>query len=76
MEEILAVDERDGALERGLCRNFGPLETITPPGPCGRSGGEEVERNYKVTGTVFQEPIGLPALASDTLAHAPSPTCL
>ena len=56
VEEILAVDERDGALDRGLCRNFGPLETITPPGPCGRSGGEEVQGDYKVIEAVFQEP--------------------
>jgi hypothetical protein len=44
VEEILAVEKRDSAFDRGLGRQITPLETITPPGPCGMSGGEEVTR--------------------------------
>lgn len=74
MEEILAVDEYDGAFDGGLGRHLDPLETITPSGPCGRSDGEEVHNNYKAIGAVFQEPNGfLTPPAKRPLTHASPP---
>jgi len=39
VKEILAVEKRDRALHLGF-RKHGAK--ITPPGPCGKSDGEEV----------------------------------
>ena len=37
--QFLPVDERDGAPDVGLT---GMAEKITPPGPCGESGGDQL----------------------------------
>ena len=56
VKEVLAVEKGDRAFDRGLGRQFIPLETITPPGPIGKSGGEEVGSDYKASRPGFQVP--------------------
>jgi hypothetical protein len=46
--KILAIKERNGALFKRLFHVLRGVDRITPPGPFGMSGGEQVDTHYIV----------------------------